>query len=75
MIKIQERTGITNKNNVETKITLTVVDQTALETADPALLCQYEVFSSHKTTINEDNALSPFNKNSGNRLLVYQFQE
>ena len=38
VIKIQERTGITNKDNVQAEMTLTTVEQTALATADPAAL-------------------------------------
>ena len=40
VIKIEDRTGITNKDNVRVEMTLTTVDQTALATVDPAALHQ-----------------------------------
>ena len=40
MIKTQERTGIPNKDNVQTEMTLRTVDQTALMTVDPKVLRQ-----------------------------------
>ena len=40
VIKTLERTGITNKDNVQAEMTLTTVDQTALTTADPAAFGQ-----------------------------------
>ena len=38
VIKALERTGITNKDNLLSEMTLMRVDQTALEAADPAAL-------------------------------------
>ena len=38
--KTLERTGITNKDNVQAEMTLTTVDQTAPATVDPAALHQ-----------------------------------
>ena len=40
LTKTLERTGITNKDNVQAKITLTLADQTALAIVDPAALRQ-----------------------------------
>ena len=71
LIKTPERTGVTNKHNVQSEMTLMTVDQRALVTADPAALRHQQAFFGHATTINEHNAQSLLHRNSGNRLLVY----
>ena len=69
---MQERTAIRNKNNVWMEMTLIIVDQIALATADSAALRQYEAFSSHETRVNQDSTPCSLNKSSGNAPLVYQ---
>ena len=66
MMKIQERTSITNKDNMQAEITRTTVDQTVLATVDPAALRQEKPFSSYDGTIDKKNKQSPLNQNSSN---------
>ena len=75
MTKTQERTGITNKNNEQVEMTMTIAEQTVPVTVDPVALRQQKVFTSYRRTNNEDNMQSPLNKNRGNRPLVCQFQQ
>ena len=70
--KTIERTGISNKDNVQTEMNMTIADPIALGIVDRVALRQHDTFFSLETTINGDNALSPLNRNSGNRPLVYQ---
>ena len=59
--KRQERTGINNTDNVQTEMTQTIINHTALEIVDVAGLRQDKVFSSHKKTSYDNNGLSPLN--------------